>query len=1705
MSDARETRVFYKAIADFAALRRELRQVRSELAKTQAAEAAFNASSAKDRAAATKASNARTKALREESKVVRDTNALASKHATSTNKQTTSSRSATQAIQAQNRALLTNIKRLTEAAAASKLYSDAQKKISGAVGPSNASVKALQNEVKALKQASTERENHTRAIREEAIAQDRAKQSSVEFVDGVGKVNKTTGEVVGDLKDSEQKVTRWSQLVGRAIETAKSFRDNTITESAEVSAARQRENEAAGRVRVAETRLSELRAKYAAGSSQVVRAEEALVTARNRLKVASERTENALVRFRDENGKLVPVFRKVEQGSERLYSNMQKFANWRPHLIPPFVALVPIIAGLLSLLNPLVALLGSVGGAAIGLAGSIGSLAGAFLALPGILSGVASGLAAVIVSMGGVGAVFKAYSAMQKATNSAGGGSTGESQAERAYQLAKAEKTLEKAQKNVQKAQENLNKAREKALEDLIKLRLEVSRAGMDEERAIANLRKAQEEYWNVLADPGSTLGDKLDAAASVKEAEASLQDVRTQNIQNQKDLTEAEKKGIEGSDQVVQAKENLADAYDSVADAQHNLTKTQKGETAATVKAANDFQNALDKLSPSAQRFVLALIGMQDQWNEFRKDIQEAFFSQFIDDMDRLPAILKNVANFLRPAAVAMGIFTKNLIEMLSSPEWSKDMATIGDQNGRVLDGLGRAVIALADALKDIVIAAGPFTDWMINGFAQGTENFAKFIKTSRETGSLADWLTTVKERMEKWWAVVKNVGATIFNYSSAAQDFGGWLLDGLVKMTEGWKKASENATKDGSPFKKYLEDIKPLLKAVNDLLGSFFGWFSRESMDPQNIKDATDLLTKIKDDLGPALSKLFDALSKSHIDQKFVDALSSIVESISTIVDSGGGAGFASFFDVVDGFFKTLADVIKKIDPGTLTLLMKFLGFMAGATFVGQFSGATFFISALLGLGGKAGLIKNLTSLFKSIPGIGAVSFTGVLGFLGKLLKVGGVAGAIVSVLGGLADVGGKSYNIADKLSKGDTKGAQKDLTNVDNGLLFTENPLAPAGTPGANPLAALSSGAGFIDSIFGTDTKSQLQKTVDDIINGWTQSFSAWMKSFSQGWTSFWSGQWLTDGWNSIVAGWNNFWATMGDPKFWAGLGAALGDFIIWLGGQWDFFWKQVGDNWTSFWAGIGQAWSDFWAWFGGFVDSKVKEFQYNWDNFWGGIKAGWDTFWGLFSTGELWSVLGDELNRLGAGFKSGWDTFWSGLKSGFDTVVTNLKTAWNGIRSAFAEPVNFVINRVWNGGIVPFWNGLAGKLGWNTLSNANPIQYAEGGVLPGYTPGRDVHEFYSPTGGRLSLSGGEAIMRPEFVKMVGGKEGIAAINKKAKSGQAFANGGVWGSSGSNKLDQKDSRNRAIDLAKSKAGVGDGNGLVEIAGDIWDSLGSFFSNPFKYVTDGISDLVGGLLGDGALTGNTFGQMIADLPRKAIEGLSNLASTDAKKLKRKQPAIAADGNGMKWQSMWAAVHAQFPWATLNDGYRNPAQNAAVGGVNGSYHTLGRAIDVTASADIFNWIKKNYPDSRELIYSPMGGQQLQNGSNYFWGDPVRSMHWDHVHWAMKNGGVLPGLYDNGGWLPDGGLAVNQTGKPEAVLDPNESRALKSLLSGAGLSARPAFGATAASAIQAAPQMVDNSIKIEKLEVNNPVPEELSRSLPKAIRQVGYMNEARTR
>lgn len=161
---------------------------------------------------------------------------------------------------------------------------------------------------------------------------------------------------------------------------------------------------------------------------------------------------------------------------------------------------------------------------------------------------------------------------------------------------------------------------------------------------------------------------------------------------------------------------------------------------------------------------------------------------------------------------------------------------------------------------------------------------------------------------------------------------------------------------------------------------------------------------------------------------------------------------------------------------------------------------------------------------------------------------------------------------------------------------------------------------------------------------------------------------------------------------------------------------------------------------------------------------------------------------------------YDIRWGSLKGlnkrGFESILSTSNTNMEGVRDGIdaqmrdAKPelgsrLNSLIGVL--GKFTSSVNKAFGDVGVK-LAAPKSLKFESGGVMPGYSPGRDIHQFRSPTAGDLYLSGGEAIMRPEWTRAMGGEAGVKAQNDAARQGRlddllhaqsnAFASGGVFG---------------------------------------------------------------------------------------------------------------------------------------------------------------------------------------------------------------------------------------------------------------------------------------------------------------------------------------
>lgn len=402
--------------------------------------------------------------------------------------------------------------------------------------------------------------------------------------------------------------------------------------------------------------------------------------------------------------------------------------------------------------------------------------------------------------------------------------------------------------------------------------------------------------------------------------------------------------------------------------------------------------------------------------------------------------------------------------------------------------------------------------------------------------------------------------------------------------------------------------------------------------------------------------------------------------------------------------------------------------------------------------------------------------------------------------------------------------------------------------------------------------------------------------------------------------------------------------------------------------------------------------------------------------------------------------------------FELAVSALGTIWDGLLDLMRTPIRLAIEYVINKGLIGSFNWLAGKIPGMTKLDEVAIPdalqpggkapaktksgggvFADGGIIPGYSPGRDNHHFVSDTGLTLDLAGGEPVLRPEAGAVLGGGW-VHGINKAARMGGVtgvksflggFANGGIIG--------------------KMKAGRAGGLGDIgDALSDAWGSATSaiksaagtaadFIKDPAAMLRTVVEDAVALLPGfTGPLAEAATG--VALMPIDAIDKMiRSLLGDDAlpDATPRWKPsagsADAASGIGMGYQAQVAAITKAFPGIGITSTYR-PGAVTAVG--TKSMHGLGRAIDIAPKMTAFDWIASNYPNSRELIHTPAGAKQLYNGKSFTgWAPVTKSMHYNHIHWAMANGGIVPDLYDGGGDLPPGlSMVANKTGKPESIV-----------------------------------------------------------------------------
>ena len=257
-----------------------------------------------------------------------------------------------------------------------------------------------------------------------------------------------------------------------------------------------------------------------------------------------------------------------------------------------------------------------------------------------------------------------------------------------------------------------------------------------------------------------------------------------------------------------------------------------------------------------------------------------------------------------------------------------------------------------------------------------------------------------------------------------------------------------------------------------------------------------------------------------------------------------------------------------------------------------------------------------------------------------------------------------------------------------------------------------------------------------------------------------------------------------------------------------------------------------------------------------------------------------------SAIGWVWRNGIRPAFDAIKKAVGLVASSFRKAkdaigkhWKGIQEATRKPVRWVINTVYNGGIVRLW-AAAGKV-LPGLGKLDPITgFARGGILPGQSSYRGGDDQLVP------MRRGEGVYVSEAMRDPYERARLHAVNRAAMRGQSlggfrdmgFAKGGIFD-------DIKNGLGSAGNWLKSGLGKAKDWVLGGIA-----KAASFAAKPIRALINKIPGATGG-----------WGTMVRAVPR----GILN-AAIDAIKMNE---TAAGGGEGVARGLKWARKQAGKPY----------------------------------------------------------------------------------------------------------------------------------------------------------------------------------------------------
>lgn len=353
---------------------------------------------------------------------------------------------------------------------------------------------------------------------------------------------------------------------------------------------------------------------------------------------------------------------------------------------------------------------------------------------------------------------------------------------------------------------------------DLLAQQKAAAKDGVESTAAVKNAREALANADERAADAARRVADaqkavskaQLDGAQKVAKAEQRVDDARQATVKAQ----------VDGAERVADAQRAVADAQTAAAkqqrDAQRQEASGVQGLTAAQRalaaaheatgvaggEAFDNMNDALNNLSPAAQRFAKFIFSLKPALQSLREAAQSGLLPGLQDGIQSLvDTYLPSFLTFVGKIAKGLGAMFRATSTVLAMPQWRAFFTFLSQTALPSLQGMWVASLNLARGVANIIRALSPLSGPMGQGLVDLTERFAqwsdqldtstgfqKFLAYAKEEGpkvvilieSMVTFVGRLLAAMAPMGAVVVAIATAVFQWMNS------WDIDTLSGVVE-------------------------------------------------------------------------------------------------------------------------------------------------------------------------------------------------------------------------------------------------------------------------------------------------------------------------------------------------------------------------------------------------------------------------------------------------------------------------------------------------------------------------------------------------------------------------------------------------------------------------------------------------------------------------------------------------------------------------------------------------------------------------------------------------------------------------------------------------------------------------------------------------------------------------------------------------------